>query len=47
LPEWTSGNFDDLLALGAYDRLTLSACSAKLKACQACLNRGREAGVIK
>lgn len=47
LPAWTSGDFDDLLALGAQDRLTLEACQAKLRACQACLDRGKAAGVLQ
>ena len=47
LPVWSSHDFDDLLTLGASDRLVLEGCRSKLKACQACLNRGREAGVIR
>jgi hypothetical protein len=52
LPAWTAeadggGDFDALLTLGPQDRLTLEACQAKLRACQACLDRGRAAGVIR
>lgn len=52
LPLWTAdqdgkGDFDALLGLGGQDRLVLEVCKAKLRACQACLNRGREAGVIQ
>jgi len=47
LPAWDSSDFDDLLGLGAADRLVLEACQTKLKACQACLARGRDAGVIR
>ncbi len=48
LPEWTAdGDFDALLSLAPQDRLVRDACVAKLRACQACLDRGREAGVIR
>lgn len=52
LPAWTTdvdgtGSFDSLLGLGPRDRLALAACQAKLRACQACINRGRKAGVIQ
>lgn len=52
LPEWPaeadgSGDFDRLLALGPADRAVLAECQAKLRACQACLQRGRDEGVIR
>lgn len=52
LPLWSAdqdgkGDFDALIGLGGSDRLVLETCKAKLKACQLCLNRGRDAEVIR
>lgn len=38
---------DAALALGPKDRMVLEACGAKLRACQACIDRGRKAGVVR
>lgn len=40
-------SFDAILALQPADSLARQVCIAKLRACQACLRRGREAGVIR
>lgn len=52
LPEWTPdpdgwGNFDRLLLGAKGDAMARAQCRAKLRACQACLQRGRDAGVIR
>lgn len=51
LAPWVSdgsgGDWDQLLALAPQDKLTLEGCKAKLRACQACLDRGRKAGLIR
>jgi hypothetical protein len=52
LPIWQpeadgTGNFDSLLQLGPQDRVVTADCHAKLRACQACIERGRKAGVIR
>lgn len=52
LPAWVpdadgTGNFDSLLQLGPQDRTVTAVCAAKLRACQACIQRGRDQGVIR
>lgn len=52
LAAWTpeadgTGDFDKLLQLGPQDRTVTATCRAKLRACQACIQRGRDAGVIR
>ena len=52
LPEWRpdadgTASFDGLLLLAPADALSRAQCRAKLRACQACIQRGRDAGVIR
>lgn len=52
LPVWRpnadgTGDFDALLLNASADALARAQCRAKLRACQACLQRGRDAGVIR
>ena len=49
--QWKTGpdgraSWDSLMQLGIEDANSLRECQAKLRACQACLERGRNAGVI-
>lgn len=46
-PPWKTGDFDELIGLGAANQQVLEQCEAKLKACQAALKRARDAGVIR
>lgn len=52
LGEWKAradgtGDFDELAQLGIDDAKKNEQCKAKLKACQACIERGRQKGIIR
>jgi hypothetical protein len=47
LQKWTTGRYSDLEQVAIADTAAHAACAAKARACQACLQRLRDKGVIR
>ena len=47
LSRWETGRYEDLERAFLADTVAHAECSAKLEACQQCIQRGRDAGTIR